>query len=78
MSVSPSLSERQTQAKQDLFNAVSMAKCCLDLGTDKSFWNVSINQKVPMLKILQFRDFREIFFSLSICEKEIDFFFLFF
>lgn len=48
-----------------------MAKCCLDLGTDKSFWNVSINQKVPMLKMVQFRDFREIFFLFPSVRKRL-------
>lgn len=72
-SVSPSLPERQ--AEQDLFNTLSMAKCCLDLGTDRFLKCVHKSKTTHAKYVFAISEFQSYFFSLCVCENEIDFFF---
>ena len=69
----PFLRDRHRR-NRDLFDTVSMAKCCLDLGTDR-FLECAHKSQNTCAVYLQFGDFSQFFFSLSLCEKEIDFLF---
>lgn len=65
----PFLRDRHRR-NRDLFNTVSMAKCCLDLGTDR-FWECAHKSENTCAIYLQFGDFSQFCFLFPFVRKRL-------